>query len=95
MANSRMIVTLDIPDEFTSDLKLKFGNLGSAALEALAAEAYEKDALSLQQVRRLLDLPSRWEAQAVLQRHGVLPGQTVEDVVADLDALESLRSRAS
>ena len=95
MAHSRMTVTLEIPDELTSDLKLKFGNLGSAALEALAAEAYEKDALSLEQVRRLLDLPSRWEAQAVLQRHGVWPGQTVEDVVADLDALESLRSRAS
>jgi len=95
MAHSRMIVTLEIPDELTSDLKLKFGNLGSAALEALAAEAYEKDALSLEQVRRLLDLPSRWEAQAVLERHGVWPGQTVEDLVADLDALESLRSRAS
>jgi len=39
----------------TSDLKLKFGNLGSAALEALAAEAYEKEVLSLEQVRRLLD----------------------------------------
>lgn len=95
MAHSRMTVTLEIPDELTSDLKLKFGNLGSAALEALAAEAYEKDALSLEQVRRLLDLPSRWEAQAVLERHGVWPGQTVEDLVADLDALESLRSRAS
>jgi len=95
MAHSRMIVTLEIPDELTSDLKLKFGNLGSAALEALAAEAYEKDALSLEQVRRLLDSASRWEAQAVLERHGVWPGQTVEDLVADLDALESLRSRAS
>ena len=87
-----MQVTWDIPDDLSRELTAKFENLGRAAMEALAAEAYEKDVLSLEQVRRLLDLPSRWEAEAVLKRHRVWPGTTVEDVISDLETLERLRS---
>ena len=45
-------------------------------------------------VRRLLDLPSRWEAQSLLSKHGVWPGTTVDDVQSDLDTLEKLRASA-
>ena len=80
-----MTLTLDIPDELSRELSAKFSNLSRAALEALAAEAYAKDALTLDQVRRLLGLESRWEAQATMSRHGVWPGLTAEDVLKDAE----------
>ncbi len=55
-----------------------------AALEAVAAKAYEEDLLSLEQVRSLLELPSQWEAVAVLKRHQVWPGQSVDEVLDDM-----------
>lgn len=80
-----MTVTLTIPDEFSAALTAKLGNPNRAALEALAAEAYEQNALSLEQVRRLLALESRRQTQAVLSRHGVWPGLTANDVLKDAD----------
>jgi hypothetical protein len=88
-----MTVTLTIPEEVSRELTAGFSNPGRIALEALAAEAYEKDVLSLEQVRLLLGVESRWEAQEVLARHGVWPGATVADALADLAALENLPSR--
>ena len=67
-----MIVTFTISDKLSAALTEKLGNPSRAALEALAAEAYEQNALSLEQVRRLLALESRWQTQEVLSRHGVL-----------------------
>jgi Uncharacterised protein family (UPF0175) len=89
-----MTVTLTIPDEVSGDLTAGFANPGRAALEALAAEAYKRDVLSLEQVRQLLELPSRWEAQEVLSRHGIWPGTTVEDVRFDFAALQNLPAPA-
>lgn len=83
-------LTMNIPDDLSLELSAKFHNLGQAALEALAAEAYERDALSLEQVRQMLELPSRWEAQTVLSQHGVWPGTTVEDFRSDMASLADL-----
>ena len=85
-----MTMTLEVPDDLSRELSAGFANPCRAALEALAAEAYEKDVFSLEQVRRLLGAASRGEAQEVLARHGVWPGTTVEDVRSDLAALENL-----
>jgi hypothetical protein len=51
----------DIPDDLAAQLGAGFQNLGRAVLEALAAEAYSKEVLSL-------ELDSLWEAQAMLSR---------------------------
>ena len=82
-----MTVTLTIPDEVSADLASKFSNPGQAALEALAARAYECGALSLAQIRTMLNLGSRWEAEEVLARHGVWPGTTSDDLSADITTL--------
>lgn len=87
-----MQVTVQIPDDLAPDLGVEFKNLGQAALEALASEAYERDVLSLEQVRRLLGLGSRWEAQAVLSRHGAWPGQSAEDVLKDAECSARFRT---
>jgi predicted HTH domain antitoxin len=89
-----MTLTLTIPDDLSCDLSAGFHNPCRAALEALAADAYEKDVFSLEQVRRLLDLPSRWEAQALLSKRGVWPGSTAEDFRSDMETLANLRASA-
>lgn len=89
-----MILTLNIPNDLSEDLHAKFDDLGKTAMEALAAEAYEKDVLSLEQVRRMLNLESSWEAKEVLASHKVWPGTTVQDVQADLATLEKISAPA-
>jgi len=88
-----MTLTMTIPDDLASDLNADFENLSRTALEALAAEAYAKDVLSLEQVRQMLGLASRWEAQDVLCSHGVWPGQTADEILQD--AGTSARFRAT
>ena len=84
-----MQITLEIPDELSS---APFGDLSRIALEALAARAYEEGVLSEEQVRRMLGLPSCWDARKVLLRLGVWPGTTVEDVLADMAMLKTMRT---
>lgn len=88
-----MTLTVNIPDDLAHALGEGFEDLGGAALEALAAEAYAKDLLSLEQVRRMLDMESRWEAQEMLCRHGVWAGQTAEEILKDAET--SARFRAA
>ena len=78
-----MTVTLDIPDEISAQLNARFVNVGRVALEALAASAYARDGLSVEQVRRLLGLASKWEAQELLSQHGVWPGLNADEVMHD------------
>jgi hypothetical protein len=87
-----MILTMNIPDDLSSELNAGFQNLGRAALEALAAEAYEKDVLSLEQIRRLLELESRWEAEEVLSRHGAWPGQSADEILRDAATSSEFRA---
>lgn len=77
-----MEITLQIPDELSG---VQFGDPSRVALEALAAKAYEAGIFSVEQVRRMLDLSSRWEAQELLSRHGVWPGTTVEEILRDAE----------
>ncbi|MBL9117887.1 MAG: UPF0175 family protein [Verrucomicrobiaceae bacterium] len=84
-----MLITLDIPDELSV---AACGDPAKIAMEALAARAYEAGSLSEEQVRRVLRLDSCWEAREVLSRYRVWPSNSVEDVMGDMDALQSLRS---
>ncbi len=90
-----MTLTMTIPDDLSSDLNAGFQNLGRTALEALAAEAYEKGVLSLEQVRRMLGFASRWEAQDFLCNHGVWPGHTAEEILQDADTSARFRTTLS
>lgn len=90
-----MILTMNIPDELVAELGAGFENLGRAALEALASDAYAKDVLSLEQVRRMLELESRWEAESVLRQHGVWPGHSVGEILKDARASFEFRKAVS
>ena len=77
-----MQITLEIPDELSS---ASFGDPSRIAMEALAAKAYEEGVLSEEQVRRMLGLESCWDARAVLSKHGIWPGTTVEEILRDAE----------
>jgi hypothetical protein len=72
------------------ELVRQMGNPALVAVEALACRAYERGVFSLEQVRLLLGLESRWQAQAVLSANGVWPGTTVADFESDLATLDAL-----
>jgi hypothetical protein len=84
-----MQITLEIPDEFSL---APFDDPSRIAMEALAARAYQEGVLSEEQVRRMLELESCWDAREVLSKHGVWPGTTVEDVLGDMEMLKNLRT---
>jgi hypothetical protein len=90
-----MTLTMNIPDDLVAELGAEFQNLGRAALEALASDAYAKDVLSLEQVRRMLELESRWEAESVLKQHGVWPGHSAEEILKDVRTSFEFRKAVS
>ena len=79
-----MTMTLTIPDDIAVTLEAQLGEPSRAALEALAARAYAAGNFGVEQVRRLLDFPSRWEAQALLSKFGVWPGLSDEEILEDV-----------
>jgi hypothetical protein len=89
-----MKMVLEIPDDISAELNRKLGDSAVLTLEALAVAAYVHEALSLEQVRRLLGLESAWQAREVLSRHGAWPGMSVAEFREDLAGLESLKRGA-
>ncbi|WP_395747492.1 UPF0175 family protein [Prosthecobacter sp.] len=83
-----MTVTLDIPEDLSAALCARMGNLNRAAMEALAAQAYAAACFSVEQVRRLLMLESKWDAIEVLSKHSVWPGASADEILADARVAE-------
>ena len=90
-----MIVNMEIADDMAGVLQVGFHNLNQAALEALAADACSKELLSLEQVRRMLNLESRWDAEAILSKQGAWPGHSAEEIFSDARTLAKFRHAAS
>lgn len=86
---------MEIPDDLVDDLQVGFQNLNQAALEAFAADAYSKELLSLEQVRRMLNLESRWDAEAILSKHGAWPSHSADEIFSDARTLAEFRHAAS
>lgn len=66
-----MPVSIDVPDDIRAALESQLGDLSQHLREVLAVEGYQQKLLSLAQVRRLLNLESRWDAQKFLGQHKV------------------------
>jgi hypothetical protein len=76
-------VTLDLPEILSAFLAASGRNLGRAALEAIALEAYREDKLSTAQLRRLLGYHTRTEVHAFLKDHGVYLRYSLADLDHD------------
>ena len=68
---SRVALSIDMPEDVRSALEGRCGNLWRRVTENLALDGYRQGLLSLAQVRRLLGLATRWEAQRFLGSRGI------------------------
>jgi len=66
-----MPVSIDVPDDIRAALEVRWGDLSQHVRENTALDGYREGLLSLAQVRRLLGLATRWDAQQFLGQHGI------------------------
>ena len=85
-----MKVTIDLPADVSAKLQEQGTELSRRALEALAVDGYRTGALSETQVRRLLNLDSRFDVHALLKEHRVPLRYTEADLEEDLAAHRAL-----
>lgn len=72
-------IWIDLPDSAVRQLVEEGQDLSKVALEALAVDAYRTNRLTAQQLCDLLDIPSRYELDGFLKRHGVPLEYSLED----------------
>lgn len=87
-----MQITIEIPDEVAQRLNGEWGSISRRLMEVFVAEAYLSGALSTAEVRRILQLPSRLETHAFLQRRGVYLNYDSEELERDIQTIEELRN---
>jgi hypothetical protein len=86
-----MQVVIEIPDAFAELLARKTDDLPRKALEALVVEAHKAGDITTGQVRLILGLNSRYEADGFLKQHGALIDYTPDDLQHDLAAIQEAR----
>jgi predicted HTH domain antitoxin len=86
-------VAIEIPDELSSLLTEKWGDVPRHILENVATEAYTSGALTALQIRRLLGHDSRMETLNFLSERGVWPRYDVEDLQQDMATLDRVLGR--
>jgi predicted HTH domain antitoxin len=79
-----MRVTIQLPDDISAALEEQWDDVPRRSLEAIAVEAYRTGALSESQVRRLLELDSRFQVHALLKAHHVPLQYAANDLDDDL-----------
>ncbi len=87
-----MQITLELPEDIAQGLESTWKDLGRAALESLALEAYRSHALTAAQLRRLLGFQTRMQVDAFLKEHEVYDF-TAADFVQDRETLRQFRVR--
>ena len=88
-----MRISLDVPDVVARQLAGEGQDLSRAALEALAIDAYRMDRITGHQLRQLLDIPSRYELDGLLKRHGVPLEYTIDDFEREGETSARLREK--
>jgi predicted HTH domain antitoxin len=81
-----MKVTIELPEDVSAALKGRWGDVPRRSLEAIAVEGYRTGALTETQVRRLLQLETRFQVHALLKEHHVPLQYTEADLEDDLRA---------
>jgi hypothetical protein len=85
-----MKVTIQLPEDISAALAGQWDNVPRRSLEAIAVEGYRTGALTEAQVRRLLELETRFQLHASLKEHQVPLRYTEADVEDDLSAHREL-----
>ncbi len=80
-------IAIEVPEDIAHQLEASWGDISQRALEALALEAYRSGVITRAQVQRMLNLPSRWEAEAFLKRAHAYLDYTETDIKRDIVAI--------
>ena len=71
MRKATMRVTIDLPPDVSAALQQQWDDVNQRSREAIAVEGYRSGAPTEAQVRRMLDLETRFEVHALLKAHHV------------------------
>ena len=85
-----MKVTIQLPEDISAALEVQWDNVRRRSLEAIAIEGYRTGGLTEAQVRRLLELDTRFQVHAWLEEHHVPLRYTAADLEDDLAAHREL-----
>ena len=85
-----MKVTIQLPEDISAALEAQWDNVPRRSLEAIAIEGYRTGGLTEAQIRRLLELDTRFQVHALLKEHHVPLRYTEADVDDDLAAHREL-----
>src|SRR5258708_31497185 len=66
-----MKVSIDLPEDVSAALSGRWDDVPRRSLEAIAVEGYRTGALTETQVRRLLQVETRFQVHALLKEHHV------------------------
>lgn len=81
-----MDVAFSIPEDVAERLAQRWGDLSRRAREAIVADAYREEALTLGEVRHLLGHTTRLETEAFLKDRGALLQYTDNELESDVQA---------
>ena len=85
-----MQLTIQLPADILAALAEQWDNVPRRSLEAIAVEGYRSGALTETQVRRLLELDTRFQVHALLKEHQVPLRYDTGDLEDDLAAHRDL-----
>ena len=85
-----MKVTIELPEDISAALRGQWDDIPRRSLEAIAVEGYRTGALTEAQVRRLLQLQTRFQVHSLLKEHQVPIRYTEADLEDDLRAHREL-----
>jgi predicted HTH domain antitoxin len=88
-----MEVTFTIPDDLARRIREQQDRHPQWVLEALVVQAYKDDVLTADDVRRVLDLSSRWETEEFLRERGAFLEYSPSDLERDIAAIRSVREK--
>lgn len=87
-----MDIDFSVPDGLAERLQEHWGDLSKRALEAVVADAYREEALTLGEVREILGHSTRLETELFLKERGALLEYTERELEEDVEAAQSARS---
>jgi predicted HTH domain antitoxin len=87
-----MDITFSLPDRLAKRLQECWGNLSARALQAIVAEGYREEALTLGEVREVLGHSTRLETEQFLKDRDILIELTEEQLEEDARSACEARS---
>jgi predicted HTH domain antitoxin len=83
-----MQITIEIPDNIAD--RLESTNVSRRVLELIAADQYRQGRIGAAEVRRMLNLASRWETYEFLKREKADLPYTEKDLDQDVQSIQKV-----